>query len=56
MMRQLLDVVNQAIQLPLGVHLGLSAQCEAIQALVVPEVGEYRFDRGEPGGCLNFCV
>ena len=44
MMRQLLDVVNQAVQVPLRVHLRLRSQREAIQALVVPQVGEHRLD------------
>src|SRR3989442_9391301 len=49
MMRQLLDVVNQAVQVPLRVHLRLRSQREAIQALVVPKVGEHGFnDRDAP--------
>ena len=44
MMRQLLDIVNQGVQVPLGVHLRLRSQREAIQALVVPKVGEHGFD------------
>ena len=44
MMRQLLDIVNQAVEIPLRVHLRLRSQREAIQALVVPKVGEYGFD------------
>src|SRR5712691_8791778 len=44
MMRQLLDIVNQAVQVPLRVHLRLRSQREAIQALVVPKVGEHGFD------------
>ena len=44
MMRQLLDVVNQAVQVPLRIHLRLRSQRETIQALVVPKVGEHRFD------------
>lgn len=49
MMRQLLDIVNQAVQVPLRVHLRLRSQREAIQALVVPKVGEHGFhDRDAP--------
>ena len=47
MMRQLLDVVNQAVQVPLRVHFGLRAQGEAIEALVVPQVGEDRLHDGD---------
>lgn len=49
-MRQLLDVVNQAVELPLPVHLGPSAQREAVQLLVVPGVAEDRFHRREAPG------
>jgi hypothetical protein len=42
----LLDVVYQGEQLPLGIDLGLAAQREAFQALVL-EVGEHRFDDGD---------
>ena len=49
MMRQLLDIVNQAVQVPLGVDLRLRSQREAIQALVVPKVGEHGLhDRDAP--------
>ena len=41
MMRQLLDIVNQAVQVPLHVSFGLRAQREAVKALVVPQVGEH---------------
>ena len=44
MMRQLLDIVNQAVQVPLRIHLRLRSQREAIQAFVVPKVGEHWFD------------
>ena len=44
MMRQLLDIVNQAVQVPLRVYRRLRSQREAIQALVVPQVGEHGFD------------
>jgi hypothetical protein len=46
-MRQLLDVVHQAEELPLRIHLPLSSQREAIQPLVVADVAEHRLHRGE---------
>ena len=48
MMRQLLNVVHQTEQMPLCVHLGLSAQREAIQLLVVTQVAKHRLYRGHP--------
>src|SRR6185369_167261 len=45
---QLLDVVHQAIQPPLRAHFLLATQCEAVQSLGVPDVGEHRFDGGNP--------
>ena len=47
MMRQLLDVVNQTVQIPLRVHLWLGSQREAVEPLVVPQVGEHRLDDGD---------
>ena len=44
MMRQLLDIVNQAVEIPLRVHLALSSQGEAVQSLVVPQIAEDRLD------------
>ena len=44
MMRQLLDIVNQAVEVPLRVHLALSSQGEAVQSFIVPQVAEHRFD------------
>ena len=41
---QLLDIVNQAVEIPLRVHLALGSQGEAVQSFVVPQVGEDRFD------------
>ncbi len=46
-MRQLLDVMHEAIQLPLRIHLGFPAQREAIQSLVVPQITEHRLYRAE---------
>ena len=45
--RQLLDVVHHAVELPLRIDFPASAQREAIEPFVVPEVAEHRFDRGE---------
>ena len=47
MVCQLLDVVDEAIELPLRIDLLLSTQGETIEALVVPEIAEDRFDGGE---------
>jgi len=46
-MRQLLDVVHQAEELPLRIDLLPPAQGEAIQPLVVTQVGKHRLHRGE---------
>ena len=46
-MRQLLDVVHQAEELPLRIDLRLRAQRETIQPLVVAELAEHRFHRGK---------
>jgi hypothetical protein len=45
--RQLLDVVHQAVELPLRIDLGLPSQGEAVQFLVRSEVAEHRFHGGE---------
>src|SRR5450631_1880942 len=42
--RQLLDVVHQAVQMPLRVDFCLAAQGEAIQPFVMPQVAEHRLD------------
>ena len=36
--------MDQREQLPLAVDLGLAAQCEPVQSLVVSDVAEHRFD------------
>ena len=46
-MRQLLDVVHQAVELPLRIDFRSPAQREAIESLVMADVGEDRLDRGE---------
>ena len=38
MIRQLLNIVHHAIQLPLPIHLGLSPQSKAVQALIAAQV------------------
>jgi len=45
--RQLLDVVHQAVELPLRIDFLAAAQGEAVQPLVCPKVAEHRFDGGE---------
>ena len=50
MMRQLLDVVGETVELPLAIDLSSSPQREAIQLLVVSQVAEHRFHRGEAPG------
>ena len=47
MMRQLFNVVHQAVQLPLSVHFGFSAQCKSVQPFVAPQVSEHRLHGGE---------
>lgn len=47
MMRQRLDVVNHAIRIPLGVHLGLGARRKSVQPPVVPKIAEHRLDYGD---------
>jgi len=43
LMSELLDVVNQAVQLPLSVDLDAAPKREPIKPLVVPDIGEHRF-------------
>ena len=45
-MRQLLDVVHHAIELPLGVDFALTSEREAIEPFVVAQVAEHGLDRG----------
>jgi transposase InsO family protein len=47
MMRQLLDVVGETVELPLPVYFAPAPQRESVQPLVVSEVAEYRLHRGE---------
>jgi len=42
MIRQLLDIRHHAIQLPLPIHLGFSAQRKAIQTLIAAQVAKHR--------------
>ena len=46
-MGHLLDIVHQAEQLPLGVHLFLAPQGEPIHPLV-PQIAEHRLDDRDP--------
>ena len=47
MMRELFNVVHQAIQLPLPVHFGFSAQREPVQLFIPSQVTEHRLHGGE---------
>ena len=55
-MRQFLDVMDEAEKLPLRIDLFLSAQREAVQSLVVPDIPKHRFDRrkASPVECSAF--
>ena len=55
-MRQLLDVVYQAVKFPLRIDLLLSSEREAVELLVVPDVAEHRFHRSKAPSvfCLPF--
>ena len=53
---QLLDVVHQAIQLPLPIHLRAPAQREAGESLVVPQVAEHGLDGGKARGDHPFAL
>ena len=46
-MRQLLDVVYQAVELPLRIDLVLPSQGESVKLFVVPDIAEHRFHRGK---------
>lgn len=47
MMRQLLDVMHQAVEFPLRIDLALTPEREAIQLFVVPDVAEHGFHCGK---------
>ena len=40
---QFLNIMHQAVQLPLPIHLGFSTQHKAVQSLVAGQVAKYRF-------------
>ena len=44
-MRQLLDVMDEAEELPLRINLLLTSKGEAIELLVMPDIPEHRFNR-----------
>ena len=48
--REFLDVVHYAIQLPLAIDLGFSAQSETIQSFVAAQITEHGFHCGEASG------
>ena len=47
MMRQLLDVMHQAVELPLRIDLALSSEREPVELLIVPDITEHQFHRGK---------
>ena len=52
-MRQLLDVVHQAIQLPLRIDFDSSSQRESVELFVVPQIAEYRLHRGKASAIVR---
>ena len=46
-MRQLLDVVYQAVKFPLRIDLLFPSEGEAVELFVVANVAKYRFHRGK---------
>lgn len=42
------QVVNDAEQVPLDIHLGFTAQCESVQPHDPADMGEWRFNNGYP--------
>ncbi len=44
---ELLSVLDQAVQLPVGIDLEAAPKREAVEPLVVPDIGEHRLDDGE---------
>ena len=47
MMCEFLNVVHQAIELPLSIHLLLAAQAEAAELFIPAQVTKHRFYRGK---------
>ena len=54
MMRQLLDVMDEAIQLPLRIDLLLTSQGKAVVSFVMPDVAEHRFHRRKASSIASF--
>ena len=61
-MRQLFNIVHQAVQLPLPIHLRFPTQRKAVQSLVATQVAKHRFDCREtardhlpPASGVNLC-
>ena len=52
-MGELLDIVDQAEELPLPVHLLAATQREAVQPLIVPEIREHRLHRREAAAVVR---
>ena len=53
-MRQLLDVMNETEELPLRIDFLLTSERESIEAFVVPNVPEHRFNGGETSPVQGF--
>ena len=45
MVRQLFNIMHHAVQLPLPIDLGFSAQRKAVQTLVAAQIAKHRFHR-----------
>ena len=52
-MRQFLDVVYQAVEFPLRIHLRSPSEREAVELLVVPQIAEHRLHGGEALAVLD---
>ena len=46
-MRQFLDVVHHAVELPLPIHLRSPSEREAVELFVVPQIAKHRLHGGE---------
>ena len=52
-MRQFFDVVHQAVELPLPIHLFPASEGKAVEPFVVTQVAEHRFHRGEASAVVS---
>ena len=51
-MREFLDVVHHAVELPLRIDFALAPERKAIKTLVVAQVAKHRFHRGDAPAVL----